>query len=210
MLSKAARKLGLSKKPAPLQRVMLAATPLGIGLATLQAYHTSVVVNDVEYSFSPEGVCLGRGLKSHEHLPKYPSETTIVEVGLARAEANLVRMLQAYFQRGTYDLLRKNCNSFSDCALCYLFDLRLDGQYCQLEKIGHAADKYLGVVQMWSGGTYVPNPSVDNFDKEVVLVAVKDTAKVEIESALQKKGKRSLISIIRCQTQANNRAPRLS
>merc|ERR1712023_500460 len=85
--------------------------------------------------------------------------------------------LKPFFQRGSYDLLRKNCNSFSDCALFYLLDVRLDPKYRGLEQIGHAADKNAGLVRTLSGGDYQPNPKADGFSVNSVVRQVdKDKA----------------------------------
>merc|ERR1719210_2582401 len=71
--------------------------------------------------------------------------------------------LQPHFLPGTYDLLRKNCNSFSDCALAYLLGMRLDDKYRAPEKLGAQWDKYIGIVRNFSGGCYQPNPLADGF-----------------------------------------------
>eukprot|EP00928_Gymnodinium_smaydae_P092484 TRINITY_DN76366_c0_g1_i1.p2 TRINITY_DN76366_c0_g1~~TRINITY_DN76366_c0_g1_i1.p2 ORF type:complete len:229 (-),score=11.88 TRINITY_DN76366_c0_g1_i1:110-715(-) len=148
--------------------VELAVTPLGPKIPGIQAYHTSVVVEGLEYSFSMEGVTHGPDLISHRHLPDGPP--TVTYMGLTSIEGKeMFRALTSYFEMGTYDLLRKNCNSFSDCALFYLLDIRLDPAYRGLEQIGEAADRNAGVVQKISGGEYSPNPRAARFDLEKVI-----------------------------------------
>merc|ERR1712048_1476522 len=90
--------------------------------------------------------------------------------GLTAVSANqMLQELEPYFQEGSYDLLRKNCNSFTDCALFCLLDARLDQRYRGLEKLGHAVDKNAGIVQKLAGGNYVPNPKADSFDVEKIV-----------------------------------------
>merc|ERR1711971_647024 len=77
--------------------------------------------------------------------------------------------LQRYFVSGTYDLLRKNCNSFSDCALFYLVHKRLPKKYRSMEQLGSA---FSGIVQGASGGQYTPNPKAADFDLEKVILEI--------------------------------------
>ncbi|CAE7677233.1 spin [Symbiodinium pilosum] len=47
----------------------------------------------------------------------------VVYMGLTRISGDDLReQLGRFFKRGSYDLLRKNCNSFTDCALFFLLD----------------------------------------------------------------------------------------
>mmetsp|Transcript_58360 Transcript_58360/g.103755 ORF Transcript_58360/g.103755 Transcript_58360/m.103755 type:complete len:192 (+) Transcript_58360:91-666(+) len=147
-------------------RVELAATKLGPGLPGFQAYHTSVAVDDIEYAFSGEGIVVNRNLQSHRHLPDAP-QMQVIYMGLTSLSGEeLLKYLKIFFKRGTYDLLRKNCNSFSDCALFFLLDSRLDQNLRGLEQLGHMADKRAGVVQGITGGDYRPNPQADGFSVE--------------------------------------------
>mmetsp|Transcript_21591 Transcript_21591/g.74120 ORF Transcript_21591/g.74120 Transcript_21591/m.74120 type:complete len:91 (+) Transcript_21591:196-468(+) len=66
-------------------QVYLVATPFGPGLPNLQAYHTSVVVDRMEYSFCPFGVVLGHGPESHRAFDS--SRTKIFDMGYARVDA---------------------------------------------------------------------------------------------------------------------------
>merc|ERR1719215_1756527 len=82
---------------------------------------------------------------------------------------NLMHKLGPYFRTNTYDLLRKNCNSFTDCALHYLVGQRLDRQFCCVEQIAHTADRHACLIQALSGGSYQPNPSADRFNVDQVI-----------------------------------------
>merc|ERR1712032_374276 len=86
----------------------------------------------------------------------------------------MLKALKPHFKVDTYDLLRKNCNSFSDCALFYLLDVRLEPKYRDLEKLGAAAEKNTGLVQSVTGGEYQPNPSADGFDLEKLMKKIND------------------------------------
>ena len=90
--------------------------------------------------------------------------------------AELVKALGHHFKEGSYDLLRKNCNSFSDCALWFLLERRLDVSYRGLEQVGAVADSNAGLVQYLSGSRYMPNPAADSFDLERTVCMV-DTEK---------------------------------
>merc|ERR1712048_994542 len=77
--------------------------------------------------------------------------------------------MNRYFLPGSYDLLRKNCNSFTDCAICYLIGARLDKKYRMLETIGSAVEKRASLVSKLSRGHYVPNPKADNFELNEII-----------------------------------------
>eukprot|EP00929_Paragymnodinium_shiwhaense_P118689 TRINITY_DN90605_c0_g1_i1.p1 TRINITY_DN90605_c0_g1~~TRINITY_DN90605_c0_g1_i1.p1 ORF type:complete len:278 (-),score=52.51 TRINITY_DN90605_c0_g1_i1:91-924(-) len=168
--------------------VQLAATPIGPavpGLEKLQAYHTSVVVDSMEYSFGPKGVAV-QPLRQHTS-PSAPAGQApcggshialngpreVLMLGLSGISGpDLGNALKPFFRKGTYDLLRKNCNSFTDCALFYLLGERLAEAYCGLERLGAVADSATGVVQAFSQGGYMPNPKADDFDVERAVQAL--------------------------------------
>lgn len=151
-------------------KVEMAATKLGPGFPGFQAYHTSVKVDELEYSFSGEGIVVGKGLPSHMRLSDPPQ---VVYMGLTSLSGDAMKKhLTGFFKRGTYDLLRKNCNSFSDCALYFLLDMRLDPTYRGLEQLGHMADRQAGIVQAITEGNYRPNPSADTFSVAVTIAAI--------------------------------------
>jgi hypothetical protein len=127
----------------------------------LQAYHTSVIVDDVEFSFSGRGIDSLRGTQSH--IP-FHGRPVITDMGYTLIPRTvMVKNLHPYFMPGTYDLLRKNCNSFSDCCLSFLLDMRLDEKYRTMEKVGALTDKHMGVVRLFTGGGYCPNPRSQEF-----------------------------------------------
>eukprot|EP00746_Dinoflagellata_sp_MGD_P027683 gnl/MRDRNA2_/MRDRNA2_165335_c0_seq1.p1 gnl/MRDRNA2_/MRDRNA2_165335_c0~~gnl/MRDRNA2_/MRDRNA2_165335_c0_seq1.p1 ORF type:complete len:217 (+),score=46.91 gnl/MRDRNA2_/MRDRNA2_165335_c0_seq1:61-711(+) len=162
---------GSAAPPVGNNKVELAVSVLG-GVPGATAYHSSVVVNGEEYFFSDGGVATTRGLGSHSQAQQPPQ---VFNMGMSRySGSQLMSAVGRYFQAGTYDLLRKNCNSFSDCALWYLLKKRLEGRYCMLEKVGAANS---GLIQSVSNGQYKPNPKALEFDKEK-LIAELDPEKV--------------------------------
>lgn len=152
-------------KPTGKYKVQFAASPLfGIpGLAS--AYHTSILVDDEEYFFSDSGICYDDTLISHQGKP-----AEMFEVGRTdHSGTELWWALQPHFKANTYDLLHKNCNSFTDCALFFLMRQRLDKQYSALERLGQSSPE---MVRAATNGMYTPNAVAADFDVELVVDAV--------------------------------------
>eukprot|EP00929_Paragymnodinium_shiwhaense_P007570 TRINITY_DN111487_c0_g1_i1.p1 TRINITY_DN111487_c0_g1~~TRINITY_DN111487_c0_g1_i1.p1 ORF type:complete len:532 (+),score=93.35 TRINITY_DN111487_c0_g1_i1:97-1596(+) len=146
--------------------VQLAVSPLG-GMPGVSAYHTSVLLGGAEYFFSDQGIGSGRGTASHVGSPGRESAVRIIDMGTtAKSGGELMEVLERHFQPGTYDLLRKNCNSFSDCALFLLVRRRLDPTYRALERLGAGQ---AGLLQAFSGGRYMPNTRAATFDLDQVI-----------------------------------------
>lgn len=152
----------------------LAVSVLG-GIPGATAYHSSVVVNGEEFFFSDAGITAAQNLMSHRN-PQMPNNVPqVFDMGMSPySGSQLKAALDRHFLPGTYDLLKKNCNSFSDCALFYLLHTRLDRKYRSLEQLGASASS---LVQSASGGKYAPNPKAADFDVEK-LVAEIDPDKV--------------------------------
>uniref|UniRef100_A0A7S2CEA5 PPPDE domain-containing protein n=1 Tax=Alexandrium andersonii TaxID=327968 RepID=A0A7S2CEA5_9DINO len=149
-------------------KVQLAVTALNPYVPTMQAYHTSLAVDTVEFSFSQRGVVTTRNFQSHTHLSGGPHQ--IIELGTTSLSgAQMARALRPHFKEQTYDLLRKNCNSFTDCAMFYLLGRRLDAKYYELEQIANSADRLMGIVRVLSLGDYKPNPRANAFDLEELI-----------------------------------------
>eukprot|EP01083_Nonionella_stella_P249786 863331_1 len=142
-------------------KIELATSVLG-GSGPFTAYHTSVLINGREYFFDMGGVMSTSNLLSHKGKQQF----TQVLIGYTNKTASgMERTLRQYFAGGTYDLLRKNCNSFSDCALFYLCRERLPSNYNRMEKLGNS-EMFGSLMQ---SGEYKPNAKADDFDKEKVL-----------------------------------------
>jgi len=156
----------------PTNHVQLAVSLIGPG-----AYHSSVVVNGDEYSFSDGGIAFAQDLLSHTQMTEQrqqqgqqqasTSQPTVIDFGMSHyTGSQLKAKLESYFLPGTYDLLRKNCNTFSDVAIFYLVHKRMDKRYRAMEKLGSS---FSGLVQGFSGGQYTPNPKAADFDIEKVI-----------------------------------------
>jgi hypothetical protein len=155
-------------------RVYLVATPLGPKIPKLQAYHTSVMLDNVEHSFGPQGIMLAKGPQSHR-LCSRGNQMKIVDMGCAKIDTrNWLSTMRSYFGKNTYDLLRKNCNSFTDAALSDLVGQRLDRRYRSAEQLAHSADRYAHLVRALSGGSYRPNPAAKRFSSIEVIAELKE------------------------------------
>jgi len=167
--------------------VKLAVSPLG-GVPGAMAWHSSVIVNGEEFSFSDGGITIARNTDSHEAMARQANSTTqtqikteVFDMGWSpHSGSSLKAALERHFNPGTYDLLKKNCNSFSDAALFFLLKKRIDGKYRQLEQLGARSP---GLVQQMSGGNYTPNPKVANFDLEKVLKDIDPDTKWDMPGA---------------------------
>mmetsp|Transcript_56593 Transcript_56593/g.127708 ORF Transcript_56593/g.127708 Transcript_56593/m.127708 type:complete len:118 (+) Transcript_56593:221-574(+) len=95
---------------------------------------------------------------------------TLTDKGITSVSGEaMVKVLRPFFREGSYDLLRKNCNCFSDCALFYLLGRRLEGKYKVLEQLCEYMERNAGLVRLLSLGDYTQNPEADSFDQVQVL-----------------------------------------
>ncbi|CAE8625883.1 unnamed protein product, partial [Polarella glacialis] len=146
-------------------RVDLVVSPLA-GLRGAAGYHTSVLVAGEEYYFSPTGIRCCPRLMSHGKV----SGVRRIKIGKSQLSGiDLLERLTEYFQPATYDLLKKNCNNFTDCALVFLMGRRLDESFRSIEMVGLAVDQSLGLLQALSGGRYMPNDKAEGYDHEAVI-----------------------------------------
>mmetsp|Transcript_32357 Transcript_32357/g.58767 ORF Transcript_32357/g.58767 Transcript_32357/m.58767 type:complete len:205 (+) Transcript_32357:39-653(+) len=156
------------------EKVWLALTPLTpraaniVGLPT--AYHSSVAVAGVEYSFSDSTGVVCTAVKNKSILKKQADllleshkkvqgPSILLPMGGTRLSGpEMAKVLMRHFQQDTYDLLLKNCNHFSDCALFFLLGRRLPAEFCQAEQMAPG-----GLVGTLSLGTYSQNPNALHF-----------------------------------------------
>jgi len=116
--------------------VRLAATAI-LSVAGMTGYHTSVIIDDREYFFDSLGIMAAPPLASHlvGQAKSVEVKTDVVDIGRSAVSGNaLVQALHPYFEKGSYDLFFKNCNSFSDAALYFLTKTRLTGCYNRIER----------------------------------------------------------------------------
>lgn len=169
--------------------VELAISVLG-GVAGFTAYHTSVVVGGEEFFFSPMGINRNRGLESHNNFGGFGAQQVaeslhlggskpgpeVIDMGCsAKSGDMMLRALGPYFDAGSYDLLHKNCNSFTDMALFYLLGKRLDSTYNSIEKLGASNPR---LMEQLTRGAYRPNPASLEFNAEQLLSRI-DSAERE-------------------------------
>lgn len=148
--------------------VELAVSPL-VGMRGAAGYHSSVIVDNIEYSFSPGGIVAAPQLTSHQGN----KEVQRFHVGISPyGQEDMLDFLEFHFLPGTYDLLNKNCNSFSDCAIYYLCEQRLWLGFRAVERLGALADSHVGFLQLVSNGSYAPNPHAASFDLEQLIAEI--------------------------------------
>mmetsp|Transcript_6004 Transcript_6004/g.14871 ORF Transcript_6004/g.14871 Transcript_6004/m.14871 type:complete len:270 (+) Transcript_6004:2549-3358(+) len=188
--------------------IQLAFSPLG-GAGAFTAWHTSVVVNGVEYFFDGNGIESSSNFASHMFPddmeaaaqaqqqkksadfansqqtmfsggddggppggPRSTKKMQVIFMGKSnKTGQSVLNALNQYFPSGHYDLLRKNCNSFSDVALFYCLGIRLDKKFRQMEQLGQRFGS------MALGDQYQPNPNAEGFDVEKIIEKI-DPAKM--------------------------------
>lgn len=108
-----------------------------MNIGGMTAYHSSVIVDDAEYYFDSLGIMPAPILFSHSSGQQRQSmKTDVIDIGRTHKSGRaLLRYLNPFFQKGTYDILLKNCNSFSDVALFYLTGARLEARYSRMERM---------------------------------------------------------------------------
>jgi hypothetical protein len=164
-------------------KVQVAATEI-LRVAGVVAYHTSVVLGGREYYFDSQGIMSGPSLWSHlagKARRRSELRTEVHAMGVTRhGGADLVRALRPFFQSGSYDVLHKNCNAFTDAAAYFLTGCRADGRFSRLERMLVAAEPLsTGVLNKLlraaaaegcsDAQAYTPNPLAQGFSVEDVI-----------------------------------------
>lgn len=111
-------------------KVQFAASKI-VDSSGLQAFHTSVLVDGEEFSFSDSGINRARGPASHQATD---TACHMVDMGTSTHSGDhLFASLECQFEPKTYDKRRKNRNTFSDSALFCLLKVRLNPEYFNSE-----------------------------------------------------------------------------
>ncbi|CAE7423825.1 unnamed protein product [Symbiodinium sp. CCMP2456] len=131
------------------------------------AYHTAVVVDNAEYTFTPSGIM--RNVLKGQLDPAGNDGVAYFRGVSTISGPTMVRILLPFFKEGSYDVLKKNCNTFSDCALFCLLGERLPIKYRTIEKVAGVLDDVTGVVQALTMCNYKPNPQAKAFEIVPVL-----------------------------------------
>ncbi|CAK9043642.1 DeSI-like protein sdu1 (Meiotically up-regulated gene 67 protein) [Durusdinium trenchii] len=197
--------------------ISLAATEI-IRVAGMSGYHTSVIVDDQEYFFDSIGILEAKPLFSHMlpeppepdidatglDLPpsRHPSgplrspsrEPVVTRIGSsAYSGRDLVAALHQYFERGTYDVFYKNCNTFTDAALYFLTKTRMPAYCNRIERLVTATDPvsvsllnriFKAMVEHQQGvevegDIYVPNPLSAGFSVEKLIRKLEGESETE-------------------------------
>merc|ERR1711920_1017772 len=96
----------------------------------------------------------------------------------------LLAVMKPHFKEGSYDVLSKNCNTCSDCALGYLLGRRLDEEFSSLERLAQFAESNFGLAGLLTG--YTPNPKAALFVKESTVKHLKSIG-FHLQNRVQKK-----------------------
>jgi len=127
------------------------------------AYHTSVVVNGFEFFFDHKGLRKRR----HEVIGSHHDLISATYLGgSARTGDDLCDALAPHFQPGSYDLILKNCNSFTDAAIHYLLGLRLCKECSVVERV---LGQNLDTLENLTLRHYSRNPKAADFCLEDVI-----------------------------------------
>ena len=83
---------------------------LGVGL-----FHTGIVVFGIEYSFSQSGI--SKGAPGNAGGPPLRQQIVLGKIRIASFECErMIDSLRDNFPPGSYDLITKNCNNFTDAC----------------------------------------------------------------------------------------------
>lgn len=143
------------------------------GMLWLTGWHTSILLDGEEFYFTPFGITSSSTLSSHPATSLMRRQFTGTT---KRSSKELLQCLSDHFLPGTYDLLKKNCNSFTDCALYFLCGTRLHPTFRRLDQLGVKADAYTGIVQALTFGGYAPNAQAEGFNIEDVIKSITATS----------------------------------
>lgn len=169
-----------------LDTVQVAATEI-LQVARMPAYHTSIILGGREYFFDADGIASAPALWSHlagfEHIAEHELSTEVFTVGYSAIGGSaLVLGLESFFLSGTYDVLLKNCNAFTDAAVYFLTRKRLSAKFSRLERLlagtRPVSTKLLSALlsatqddpdALGIPQEYDPNPLAENFTVEDVV-----------------------------------------
>lgn len=171
--------------------VRLAATEI-LNVAGMSGYHTSVILDDREYFFDSLGIMAAPPLASHlagQELQVCAGRTTVVDIGRSACSGNaLVQALHPHFERGSYDIFFKNCNTFSDVALYFLTRQRLTGCYNRIERMITATSPvstgllnrlFRAFLESKTGlpcedDVYITNPEAEDFSADDLIASFEE------------------------------------
>lgn len=92
-----------------------------VGWLGMGAFHTGVMIGEREYTFSNGGVIFHTPFEAGPEAT-FKESIYMGEVGNMAAVNAAVANLRATFAPGSYNLVRQNCNNFSDALIRKLFN----------------------------------------------------------------------------------------
>jgi len=154
----------------------------------MSAYHRSIVIGEVELFFDDNGIEFTAPYSSHMHDSGGYPDVDVQNFGRGKITGSaLLMQLSPFFEAGTYDIIYKNCNAFTDVPLYLLTHERLDSKYSRLERfmrattpvstrvlnglVRAAAADGLPEAEYVEGGRYCANPRAENFCVEDAIAA---------------------------------------
>jgi hypothetical protein len=185
---------GTWQRRAPYE-VRIAATEI-LKVAGVSGYHTSIMVDDREYFFDSLGIMAAPPLWSHiAGRVKQPGDerdvrTEVIDVGRSSSSGKaLVQALRPFFEKGSYDIFYKNCNTFTDVALYFLTKTRLKGRFNRIERLITATNPlstgllnrvFRACVESSTGQScevdvYVQNPEAQGFSVDDAIASLDES-----------------------------------
>eukprot|EP00928_Gymnodinium_smaydae_P029429 TRINITY_DN22169_c0_g1_i2.p1 TRINITY_DN22169_c0_g1~~TRINITY_DN22169_c0_g1_i2.p1 ORF type:complete len:344 (-),score=16.27 TRINITY_DN22169_c0_g1_i2:92-1060(-) len=130
------------------------------------AYHSSVMVGRDELAFNFAGVWLNCGAVSHGAQRHHCRSVGFTSQTALQAKYATINR----FRPGSYDMLRKNCNSYATVAIAWLTGYEVEPRYRAIEGVGQMVN--------FSGALFQRNPSADEFSLDrAVAWAQRDRAR---------------------------------
>jgi len=178
---------GLLKRSNAGEAFAVVSTIFSVG--AVAAYHSSIILENQEYFFDGGGITTAPICQSHmivqgvlldPHL-----ETQSFGNVMLTGDA-LKKCLGPLFRPGTYDVIFKNCNAFTDAAMYFLCRQRLRAKYSRLERLlmatkpaslnllngmikrGKGSKQDTENAQVWA---YEANPLAQGFSVDEVVAA---------------------------------------
>jgi hypothetical protein len=118
-----------------------------------------------ELFFGNSGITSSDTCLSHHNNP----DIEMIDMGITQfSHLDVVRVMRKHFMPGTYDIVLKNCNSFTDCALYMMCEQRLAWHFRGLDTFVRQVDGR-GFFRSLLPAKYHPNPLCADWQLEHVL-----------------------------------------
>lgn len=155
--------------------VKLVAEPI-LNLGLVKAWHTSLRIGDTEFVFDVPGIVRSN---IHNAFHSNKQEMEVIDMGATDiSPTHFQATLDQYFKPDTYDMLHKNCNSFTDVALAKLVGKRLGSQYRFMEKLASETPSLVKAAvgkDKFYNELKIDNPAAKDWDQEAVARRMLDS-----------------------------------